>query len=221
MAIKFPDSITQNNANYITVSAIDGDVQGIYFVDTVEERDDIGNADIELDNHRALGTVVFVGTTAYVYDGANLTDTEWANANNWSPLGSAGTTLASLSDVDTSNLNSGDNLVYDGTNFVSSNSKLDVTIATDNATNVDSWAVADFVGATYTYNLRGSGSRTGTVMVDYDGITGIELTDISTNPQGTDSNPPEFIAILSGGTHIALQVVFGNGYSFKAQATRV
>ena len=58
-------------------------------------------------------------------------------------------------------------------------------------------------------------------MVDYDGITGIELTDISTNPQGTDSNPPEFIAILSGGTHIALQVVFGNGYSFKAQATRV
>lgn len=221
MAIKFPDSITQNNANYITVSAIDGDVQGIYFVDTTAERDAIGDADIALDNHRALGTVVFVGTTAYVYDGTSLTDAEWTNANNWTALGAAGTTLAGLSDVDTSNLNSGDNLVYDGTNFVSSNSRLEVVVSTDSATSVDSWPVADFVGATYSYNLRGSSSRTGTVMVDYDGTTGIEITDISTNPQGTESAHPEFIAILSGGTHIALQVVFGNGYSFKAQATRI
>ena len=196
-------------------------MQGIYFVDTTAERDAIGNADTSLDNHRALGTVVFVGTTAYVYDGANLTDAEWADANNWTPLGSSGSTLAGLSDVDTSNLNAGDHLVYDGTDFISSNSRLSVAISSDSAVSVDSWPVADFAGATYTYNLRGSSSRTGTVMVDYDGLTGIEITDISTNPQGTESAHPEFTAILSGGTHIALQVVFGNGYSFKAQATRV
>ena len=165
--------------------------------------------------------MVFVGTTAYVYDGANLTDTEWTDTNNWTPLGAAGTTLAGLSDVNTTSLNAGDHLVYDGTDFISSKSRLDVTISSDAATNVDSFPVADYVGATYSYNLRGSSSRTGMVMVDYDGTTGIELTDLSTNPQGTESTHPEFIAILSGGTHIALQVVNGNGYSFKAQATRV
>lgn len=221
MPLKFPDSITQNNANYITVSAIDGDVQGIYFVDTVAERDAIGDADISLDNHRALGTVVFVGTTAYVYDGADLTDSSWTNTSNWTPLGAAGTTLAGLSDVNTTSLSAGDFLEYDGTEFVSSKSRLEVIISSDSATNVDTFPVADYVGAVYTYNLRGSSSRTGQVMVDYDGTTGIELTDISTNPQGTESTHPEFIAILSGGTHLALQVVNGNGYSFKAQATRV
>lgn len=221
MAIKFPDSITQNNANYITVSAIDGDVQGIYFVDTIAERDAIGDADIELDNHRALGTVVFVGTTAYVYDGTNLTDGEWTDTNNWTPLGSAGTTLAGLSDVNTTSLNAGDFLVYNGTDFVSSKSRLEAIIGTDSATSVDNFAIADYVGAVYVYSLSGSHSRTGQVMVDYDGLTGLEVTDISTNPQGTDSNPPEFQAIISGGTHIQLQVVNGNGYSFKAQATRV
>lgn len=221
MAIKFPDSITQNNANYITVSAIDGDVQGIYFVDTIAERDAIGNADVSLDNHRALGTVVFVGTAGYVYNGVNLTDVSWADAVNWTAFGNSGSTLAGLSDVDLTGISAGDSVVYDGTSFVSDNSRLDVTVSTDIASNVDTFAIADYQSAIYSYSLKGSYSRAGQVMVDFDGISTLELTDLSTNPIGTDSNEPEFQVVLSGGTHVALQLVNGNGYSFKAQATRI
>jgi len=220
MAIKFPDSITQNNANYITVSATDGDVQGIYFVDTIAERDAIGNEDTSLDNHRALGTVVFVGTAGYVYSGLSVSDANWVNTSNWSTLGSAGT-LGQLADVDTTGIAAGDVLVYNGTGFVTNNNSLNVSVTADTPFNVDSFAIADYQSAIYSYSLKGSYSRAGQIMVDYDGITSIELTDISTNPIGTDSTEPEFQAVISGGTHLALQLVNGNGYSFKAQATRI
>lgn len=222
MAIKFPDSITQNNANYITVSASDGDVQGIYFVDTVAERDAIGLADISLDNHRHLSTVVFVGSAGYVYNGPSLTDVAWQDATNWISVGSGSATLAGLSDVDLSGgVAAGDALIYDGTNFVPANTALNVLVSTDTASSVDSFAIADYSSAIYSYSLSGSHSRTGQVYLDYDDLGNLELTDISTNPQGTDSNPPEFQAAVSSGTHIVLQVVNGNGYSFKAQVTRL
>ena len=220
MAIKFPDSITQNNANYITVSAIDGDVQGIYFVDTIAERDAIGDADVSLDNHRALGTVVFVGTSGYVYDGANLSDVTWQDAASWTPIGSSGE-LGELANVDTTTVGTGDSIVYDGTEFVSDNRGLSATVTSDTPFNVDTFAIADYSSAIYAYSIKGSSSRAGQIMVDYDGLTTIELTDISTNPIGTDSSEPEFQAVISGGTHLALQMVNGNGYSFKAQATRI
>jgi|13_taG_2_1085334.scaffolds.fasta_scaffold01393_9 hypothetical protein len=220
MAIKFPDSITQNNSNYITVSAIDGDVQGIYFVDTVAERDAIGNADIALDNHRALGTVVFVGTVGYIYEGTNLTDVEWSDTANWITFGSSGGTFAALSDTDTSNLSAGDTVVFDGTNLVSKDDRLETTVTTDAQTNLDTFEVADYQSAIYSYSLKGTESRAGQVMVDYDGVSAVEITDISTNPIGTDSNPPSFTAAVSG-TELILRVVNGNGYIFKAQATRI
>ncbi len=220
MAIKFPDSITQNNSNYITVSAIDGDVQGVYFVDTVAERDAIGNADVSLDNHRALGTCVFVGTAGYVYQGPNLTDLSWTDLANWVPFGSAGGTFAALTDTDTSDLNAGDTLVFDGTNIVSNNDRLESTISSDVATNLDTFEMADYQSAIYSYSIKGAHSRAGQIMLDYDGVSTIEITDISTNPIGTDANPPEFEAVTSG-TSIVLRVVNGNGYSFKAQATRI
>lgn len=220
MAIKFPDSITQNNSNYITVSAIDGDVQGIYFVDTEAERDAIGNADISLDNHRALGTVVFVGTIGYIYEGANLTDGEWSDAANWITFGSSGGTFSSLSDTDTSDLNTGDTLVFDGTDLVSRDDRLETTVTTDAQTNLDTFLVADYQSAIYSYSLKGSESRAGQVMIDYDGVSSVEITDISTNPIGTDSNPPSFTVEISG-TELILRVVNGNGYIFKAQATRI
>lgn len=222
MAIKFPDSITQNNANYITVSAIDGDVQGIYFVDTIGERDAIGNADISLDNHRALGTVVFVGTSGYVYSGTNLSDASWGDSINWTAIGNTGgSTFAGLTDVDLTGISAGDSVVYDGTDFVSDNSRLNVSVTSDIAFSVDTFAITDYQSAVYTYSLKGSYSRAGQLMVDFDGLSTLEVTDISTNPIGTDSNEPEFQVVLSGGTHVALQLVNGNGYSFKAQATRI
>lgn len=221
MAIKFPDSITQNNSNYITVSAIDGDVQGIYFVDTVAERNAIGNADTSLDNHRALSTVVFVGTSGYVYSGTNLTDVSWEDSVNWTAIGNAGSTFAGLTDVDLTGISAGDSVVYDGTSFVSDNSRLSVSVTSDIAFSVDTFAVTDYQSAVYTYSLKGSYSRAGQLIVDFDGISTLEVTDISTNPIGTDSTEPEFQVALSGGTHIVLQLVNGNGYSFKAQATRI
>jgi len=220
MAIKFPDSITQNNSNYITVSAIDGDVQGIYFVDTIAERDAVGNADIALDNHRALGTVVFVGTVGYIYEGANLTDIEWADATNWITFGSSGGTFATLADTDVSNLNAGDTVVFDGTNLVSKDDRLETTVTTDALTNLDTFLIADYQSAVYSYSLKGSHSRAGQVIIDYDGVSTVEVTDISTNPIGTDANPPEFEASVTG-TTLLLRLVNGNGYIFKAQATRI
>lgn len=86
MAIKFSDGITNNNASFITVSASNGDVQGVYFVDTIAARDALGSADSSVDNHRTTRCVVFVGTTAYVYTGADIADATWQDANNWSAL---------------------------------------------------------------------------------------------------------------------------------------
>jgi len=220
MAIKFPDSITQNNANYITVSASENDVQGVYFVDTVAGRDAIGNSDITLDNHRHLRTVVFVGSIGYIYTGANLTDAEWTDPLNWVTVGSAAGSLAGLSDVDVTNLQAGDYLVYNGTDFVTANNRIDVAVTTDAAFGVDTWELALYDGVIYSYNLRGTGSRTGQILVDYNGST-YEFTDISTNPQGTETNEPYFQMATSGTTHAVLQIVNGNGYSFKAQATRI
>lgn len=220
MAIKFPDSITQNNSNYITVSAIDGDVQGIYFVDTIAERSAIGNANIALDNHRALGTVVFVGTVGYIYEGTDLTDISWADTANWITFGSSGGSFETLTDTDTSNLNAGDTIVFNGTELVSKDDRLEATIVSDSATNLDTFLIADYQSAVYSYSLKGSHSRAGQIMLDYDGVSSVEITDISTNPMGTDANPPEFGVSVSG-LEIVLNVVNGNGYIFKAQATRI
>ena len=114
MAIKFPDSITQNNSNYITVSATDGDVQGIYFVANTTERDNIGDSDVALDNHRVLGALVYVGTTPYLYTGVDISDAEWQNASNWAQTGSAVSAIDDLTDVTITAVASNEVLLYTG-----------------------------------------------------------------------------------------------------------
>ena len=143
MAIKFPDSITQNNSNYITVSATDGDVQGIYFVANTTERDNIGDADVALDNHRVLGALVYVGTTPYLYQGVDISDAEWQNASNWAQTGSAVNALDDLSDVSLTAPSGGNVLVYDGANWVDGLTSLDnlsdVTITIPNVGDIIMW----------------------------------------------------------------------------------
>lgn len=118
MAILFPDSITQNNSNYITVSATDGDVQGIYFVANTTERDNIGLEDTVLDNHRVLQCLVYVGATPYIYQGADVTDANWQNASNWAVAGSSVNDLDDLGDVTITTATSGDVLYYNGSAWV-------------------------------------------------------------------------------------------------------
>lgn len=224
MAIKFPDSITQNNANYITVSAIDGDVQGLYFVADVAARDAIGGPDAALDNHRALGTVVYTNGVPYYFTGASISDAVWQDANNWAQVG--GTDLTSIDnilDVDTSTTSVGDILQWDGTTWVPvtfADSTFSTVITSDASYTVDIFPTT-YAAVTYTYSLinTGVGARAGTFTVVQDDSE-IEFTDFSTNPTGTDAAQPEITASLVGST-VEVAVTNGNGYTFKATATRL
>ena len=194
MALKFPDSITQNNSNYITVSASENDVQGIYFVDTFAERDALGLADTDLDNHRVLKAVVYVDTVPYLYDGPDVTDTQWADVSNWVQVG--GTDISDLNNilnVDTTGADDGDFIMYNGTSneWVLYNPESEVLIPQDFAYDIDTFSATDFVGAVYTYTLHdfGVGARTGQFMIVTDG-TEIEFTDNTTNAIGTDVDEP-------------------------------
>ena len=222
MAIKFPDSITQNNSNYITVSAVDNDVQGIYFVDTIVERDNIGLADTDLDNHRVLKAVVYVGTTPYMFDGVNVTDTEWQNAANWVQVGGTNIDfLDNIGDVNVSSASAGDVLQYDGADWVPYNPNTELVIASDSATTVDGWDFTDYDGAVYNYILHdfGTGARCGQFMIITDG-TDVEFTDNSTSAIGSDSTEPELTAEISG-SNVVVKVTNGDGYTFKAEVTKL
>jgi hypothetical protein len=224
MALKFPDSITQNNSNYITVSAVDNDVQGIYFVDTIAERDALGLADTVLDNHRVLKAVVYVGTVPYLFDGPNVSDAEWTDASNWVQVGGTDITdLNNILNVDATGAEDGDYLIYDGDSneWVLYNPESEVLITTDFAFDIDTFSATDFVGAVYTYTLHdfGVGARTGQFMIVTDG-TEIEFTDNTTNAIGTDVDEPELTAHLSGG-NVVVRVTNGNGYTFKATVTQL
>ena len=223
MAIKFPDSITQNNSNYITVSAIDGDVQGLYFVADVAARDAIGGPDAALDNHRALGTVVYTGGVPYYYQGADISNAQWTDTNNWLQVGGTDlTTIDGVGDVDTSGATEGDLLQYDGTEWVPvefTQNTFSTVIVGDAAYNIDIFST-DYTAVQYTYVLKnaGTGTRTGTFAVTQDNGE-VEFTDFSTNSTGTDTEP-EITATLVGST-IEVDVTNGDGYTFKATATRL
>lgn len=224
MALKFPDSITQNNSNYITVSATENDVQGLYFVDTFAERDALGLADTVLDNHRVLKAVVYVDTVPYLFNGPDVSDAQWTDASNWVQVG--GTDLSeigSIGDLDVAGAEDGDFLIYNGDteNWVLYNPESEVLIPQDFAYDIDTFSATDFVGAVYTYTLHdfGVGARTGQFMIVTDG-TEIEFTDNTTNAIGTDIDEPELSAHLSGGM-VVVRVTNGNGYTFKATLTQL
>jgi len=220
MAIKFPDSITQNNANYITVSAIDGDVQGIYFVDTLAERDAIGGADFVLDNHRVTGAVVYVGTKPYIYTAASIADVDWTNIANWE---SGSASLASLNDIDDVTITSvgvGNTLVYDGTEWVNYASGSIVPILGNSAYLLDQFPTTDYNGAVYDYVLVNTtgGARCGQLMLVHTGGN-ITMTDVSTTTLGAGT-PPEFTVSIATG-NVEVRIDNGFGYTFKANVTKL
>lgn len=224
MAIKFPDSITQNNANYITVDATNGDVRGLYFVASVAERDAIGGPDIALDNHRAEGTVVYVAGVPYVYGGSGVSDAQWQDANNWTQAG--GTDLTSINnvlDVDTTTAGTGDVLQWNGTTWVPvplTSDVIETAITNDASFTVDTFATADYHSATYQYVLVNDtvGARAGQfTVIQNDGE--IKFTDFSTESTGTDTEPTIAAAIV--GLDVWIIVGSGAGYTFKATANRL
>ena len=221
MAIKFPDSITQNNSNYITVSATDGDVQGIYFVDTIAERDAIGGSDYALDNHRVEGAVVYVGTEPYVYIGSGISDIEWADPLNW-VIGNAGVArLGDINNVNIMNLGVGHRLEYDGNNWVNYAPGTTVAVTGGSSFQLDAFSVNDYNGAIYSYLLLnpGNGARTGQLMIVHDNGA-VEMTDNSTNTLGTATPQPEFVVAIESGD-VVVRIDNANGYTFKAEVTKL
>ena len=94
-------------------------------------------------------------------------------------------------------------------------SNISTTLASDSATNVDTFATATYTGAIYDYILVDAtvGARTGQFMVAQDNGN-ITFTDTSTKHL-TDSPIPEITAQING-ANVEVQVTNGDGYTFKS-----
>ncbi len=94
-------------------------------------------------------------------------------------------------------------------------SNISTTLASDTATNVDTFATATYTGAIYDYILVDAtvGARAGQFMVAQDNGS-ITFTDTSTKHL-FDPTIPEITAQING-SNVEVQVTNGNGYTFKA-----
>jgi len=94
-------------------------------------------------------------------------------------------------------------------------SNISTTLASDSATNVDTFNTASYTGAIYDYILVDAtvGARAGQFMVAQDD-GGITFTDTSTKHL-TDPVIPEISAQING-ADVEVQVTNGNGYTFKS-----
>lgn len=94
-------------------------------------------------------------------------------------------------------------------------SNVTTVIASDSATNVDTFATSTYNGAIYDYVLKDStvGARAGQFMVAHDNGS-VTFTDNSTKHL-FDSTAPEITADISGGD-VRVRVTNGNGYTFKS-----
>jgi len=92
---------------------------------------------------------------------------------------------------------------------------INTILASDSATNVDTFATADYNGAIYDYILIDAtvGIRAGHFMVAHDDGN-ITFTDTSTKHL-TDPTSPEISAQING-ADVEVQVTNGNGYTFKS-----
>lgn len=92
---------------------------------------------------------------------------------------------------------------------------VNTTLASDSATNVDTFATVSYTGAIYDYILIDAtvGARAGHFMVAHDNGN-ITFTDTSTRHL-TDPLAPEISAQING-ANIEVQVTNGNGYTFKS-----
>jgi len=93
---------------------------------------------------------------------------------------------------------------------------VETTLATDDITNIDTFATATYKGAIYDYILydAGVGARTGQFMVIQDNSV-IEFTDTSTPTIGPEDSIPSITADIDGAL-VRVRITNGNGYTFKA-----
>jgi len=117
-------------------------------------------------------------------------------------------------DVSTSITASG-NISASGEIETNTISTITTVIASDSATNVDTFASSSYNGAIYDYILKdtGVGARAGQFMVAHDNGL-ITFTDNSTKHL-SDSTAPEISAQING-VNVEVQVTNGNGYTFKS-----
>ena len=93
---------------------------------------------------------------------------------------------------------------------------INITLSSDNATNIDTFNTSSNNGAIYDYTLFSapSGARAGQCMViHYNGNT--DFTDTSTNTLGTESSIPFFETTVNG-ANVEVKIASGSGYIFKA-----
>jgi len=92
---------------------------------------------------------------------------------------------------------------------------ISTTLASDSATNVDTFVSSAYNGAIYDYILKdtGVGARAGQFMVAHDSGL-ITFTDNSTRHL-SDATAPEISAQING-ANVEVQVTNGNGYTFKS-----
>jgi hypothetical protein len=94
MAIKFGDILQNQNSDYPIVDASGNDLKGVIFATSLP-----GTTDYP--NKRALGTIL-VDTSAdkmYYYKGANLSNGNWGNADNWEVLATGSGETIQTSDI--------------------------------------------------------------------------------------------------------------------------
>ena len=117
-------------------------------------------------------------------------------------------------DVSTSITASG-NISASGEIKTNTISTITTAIASDSATNVDTFNTSSYTGAIYDYTLIDTtvGARTGQFMIAQDSGS-ITFTDNSTKHL-FDATAPEISAQING-ANVEVQVTNGNGYTFKS-----
>lgn len=130
-----------------------------------------------------------------------------------------------LSDVVITSASTGQQLKYNGTNWVNFTSKFDeeqaaTTVASDAATDVYTQSAPSGGAFHMDYSItNGTSARTGTVMVITDG-TDVEMTDFATGKIGTEASEPEFSAVISG-SNVVVRITDGSGYTVNKLIRRL
>ena len=168
-----------------------------------------GNVGIGLEDPQTnLHVSSSVSASTYYGDGSNLTGI------SSDPFPYTGSAVISGSLEVTGSISVTGNIT---TNTISTISTL---LASDSATNVDTFATATYTGAIYDYTLVDTtvGARAGQFMVAQDNGS-ITFTDTSTKHL-FDPTIPEITAQING-SNVEVQVTNGNGYTFKAFAKKL
>jgi hypothetical protein len=93
---------------------------------------------------------------------------------------------------------------------------INTTLASDSATNIDTFNTSSNNGAIYDYTLFSapSGARAGQCMVIHHNGNA-DFTDTSTNTLGSETSIPFFETAING-ANVEVKIASGSGYTFRA-----